>query len=158
MPLPDPSSCHHCHIHAPIPARDLKRTHPLRSNFIEKDEVEPEPRSTEQSHNSFRKNVSFLYRKISRRNTTNTAQKSQTNVSLAIPPPPPPPRVVDHRPAVVIDSLPSPAFQPFRPEPVDGRDRHRRRGLAGLQAVLLVGAYALLVRPRGSGVHLMLKA
>ncbi|XP_071513627.1 uncharacterized protein [Panulirus ornatus] len=145
MPLPDPSSCHHCHIHAPIPARDLKRTHPLRSHFIEKDGVAPEPRGTEQSQSSFRKNVSFLYRKISRRNGNNTLRRNQTNVSIPIPPPLPTTRVVDDRPAVVVDSLPAQAFQPLGPVPVDGRGRHRRRGLAGLQAVLLVGAYALLL-------------
>ncbi|KAG7169990.1 uncharacterized protein LOC121864919 [Homarus americanus] len=146
MSLPDSSSCHHCHIHAPIPARDLKRTHPLRTNFVEKVEDVPATQNNVPPKSSFKKNVSFLYRKINKRGNKNIAKGSQTNVSIPIPPPPPPSAVVDGRPAVVVDSLPLTVRQGQRSVvPLTRRQRRRGRGLAGLQAVLLVGAYALLL-------------
>ncbi|XP_045603579.1 uncharacterized protein [Procambarus clarkii] len=144
MSLPDSSSCHHCHIHAPIPARDLKRTHPLRSHFVDKSEDAAQPGKNELANNSFKKNVSFLYRKINRKGIRSLAKESQTNVTIPIPPPVPT-RVVDARPAVVVDSVPLPDTPPRSSAPVGRRVRRRRRGMAGLQAVLLVGAYALLL-------------
>ncbi|XP_050739680.1 ras-associated and pleckstrin homology domains-containing protein 1-like [Eriocheir sinensis] len=168
MSLPDAATCHHCHIHAPIPAEALKRTHPLRSGSVE---CEGGGLTS-----SFRKNVSFLYRKLH-------------GVSLVTSPPPPPPlpplkgstpsrSILTHsnastlppslprsspdssrhssqhssprpssdlRPALVIDSQPPEPPPHRRPLPPLPKEAPKRRGFSGLQAVLLVGAYALLL-------------
>ncbi|XP_063847316.1 WAS/WASL-interacting protein family member 3-like [Scylla paramamosain] len=130
---------------------------------------------------SFRKNVSFLYRKFH-------------GVSLVTPPPPPPPPpppahgcqplcaspsrshgsslphslprssprssprstphsssrssplpVTDLRPALVIDSQPPGPPLARRPLPPLPKEKPKRRGCGGLQVVLMVGAYALLL-------------
>lgn len=168
MSLPDAASCHHCHIHAPIPAEALKRTHPLRSGSPAGGGLGGGGGGLS---SSFRKNVSFLYRKIN-------------GGTLSIPPPPPPPppqpsaratnsslahshcslppsvsrsspgsslqssprQVTSLPPALIIDSQPPeppPHRKPLPPIPREGK---KRRGFTGLQGVLLVGAYALLVR------------
>lgn len=107
MPLQDASSCHHCHIHSPIPSEDLKRTHPLRSSQINK----PHDSISSRSHDiarGFKKNVSFLYGKIQKRDARSAAKETQGNGSIPSPPPPPPPlpqhiRTVDLPPVVVVE-------------------------------------------------------
>ncbi|XP_045135115.1 LOW QUALITY PROTEIN: formin-like protein 5 [Portunus trituberculatus] len=85
MSLQDAAGCHHCHIHAPIPAEELKRTHPLRSGS---------PGGVRGGlSSSFRKNVSFLYRKFH-------------GVSLVTPPAAPAPA-----------SAATPGCQPLRSSP-----------------------------------------
>ncbi|XP_042867773.1 vegetative cell wall protein gp1-like [Penaeus japonicus] len=105
MPLQDASSCHHCHIHSPIPSEDLKRTHPLRSSQINK----PHDSISSRSHDiarGFKKNVSFLYGKIQKRDARSAAKETQGNGSIPSPPPPPLPqhiRTVDLPPVVVVE-------------------------------------------------------
>ncbi|XP_063607637.1 uncharacterized protein LOC134782185 [Penaeus indicus] len=104
MPLQDASSCHHCHIHAPIPTEDLKRTHPLRSSQVGK----PHDSFSCRGHDftrGFKKNVSFLYGKIQRRDARSAPKETQSNGR--IPPPPPLPqhiRTVDLPPVVVVET------------------------------------------------------
>ncbi|XP_068245034.1 WAS/WASL-interacting protein family member 3-like [Palaemon carinicauda] len=145
LPIPDSSSCHHCHIHAPIPAKDLKRTHPLRSslNVGPKIEVATVHKKSNDGPLNFRKNVSFLYRKIHKNDAKiaakhrHQAEAAAATLSTQIPRPP----ASDIQPAVIIDSLP-----PLPPVPPRTYERrHRPVGLAGLQAAVLIGAYALLL-------------
>lgn len=164
--MQDNSSCHHCHIHAPIPAKDLKRTHPLRSHTLKKPENDVRPSPPPSPHpprrvlelplssESFRKNISFLYRKISKKDDKEASGNADTNGSVPIPPPPPPPagppmppsKSQDRRPAILIDSeIPSSSTESLEPV-LRERRRRSRGGCVGLQAALLVGAYALLVR------------
>lgn len=104
MPLQDASSCHHCHIHSPIPTEDLKRTHPLRSSQVGK----PQDSFSSRGHDftrGFKKNVSFLYGKIQRRDARSAPKETQSNGR--IPPPPPLPqhiRTVDLPPVVVVET------------------------------------------------------
>lgn len=104
MPLQDASSCHHCHIHAPIPSEDLKRTHPLRSSQIGK----PQDSISSRGHDfarDFKKNVSFLYGKIQRRDARGAPKETQSNGRIPPPPPLPPHiRTVDLPPVVVVET------------------------------------------------------